>query len=452
MIEGAGLTFYCIAKKSKKTDCFSLPGCGKITHRVRPVYNERMGTYVARQTVDELITAYEQELIKMGYSDITLKYYRRCWKNLRAHFAKCGQILYSHKIAMDYVKSVCGRDITDPILQITSREAYLYRIVCSLTDFQECGVIRRMYIRRMPYKGSQASKAILDEFSACLDRDGLSDSTMKTVRRTSERFMSFMDAHNMSLRDLNVSFLRKYFTTLSGYSKKTLEVTTYSFRRYLLFLYKRNYIDRDLTSCVPKVKAVSQTNIPSVWNTEDYVKVLEFVNRNTSIGKRDYAVLLLAGKLGMRSIDIKQLTFSDINWDRKEVAFVQSKTGMPTVLPLLPEIGWALIDYIRNGRPAAESEYIFLRHAAPFSPLTKDNHLYHTLKKYTMKADIKREGKRSGLHSLRHTLATELMEHHTPLKEISEVLGHTNSDTTGIYLKTSVDLLRECAQEIDHGI
>ncbi len=78
--------------------------------------------------------------------------------------------------------------------------------------------------------------------------------------------------------------------------------------------------------------------------------------------------------------------------------------------------------------------------------------MYHTLKKYTMKADIKREGKRSGLHSLRHTLAAELMEHHTPLKEISEVLGHTNSDTTGIYLKTSVDLLRECAQEIDHGI
>ena len=402
--------------------------------------------------ITELVSAYERELIKLGYTKNTLKYYRRCWQHLEEYFHSQGIEFYSYGTAMEYVRQVCGKDLTDYEAQLSASDIYLYRIVCSLTDFMESGVIRRKYVRRMTYRGSQENLQILDLFTRHQEVQGLADSTVKSARRTAERFMSCMEADGIVLGKLNAAYLQKYFISLSGYAKKTLEAITYSLRSYLSFLYQHGDTALDLSGCVPVVKAVSQASIPSVWEESEYASLLEHVDRSNAIGRRDYAILLLAGKLGIRSIDIKQLTFSCINWVKKEVSFVQAKTGCTVVLPLTEDVGWAIIDYIRNGRPVSNCEYIFLRHTAPIGPLVKDNHLYYVVKKYAAKAGLERVGKHSGLHSLRHTLATELMESHVPIQEISNIMGHRNTDTTGIYLKTSVDLLRACAQEVEHGV
>lgn len=402
-------------------------------------------------TVKELINSVEQELIRNGYNNVTLKYYRRCWRKISDYFEDRNELYYSHETAMDFMESVCGEKLLDPQQELSPNDTYLYRIVCSLTDFMEKGVILRKYIRRMPYQGNPKSVAILEDFSAYCAKQALSDSTQKNFRRTAERFMLYLDSRDTMLSSLDAGMIADYIRTLDGYTKKTMESILCGLRAYMRFLYENNYIKECLVDRLPRVAAPSKTKIPSIWKQEDLNKLLEAVDRSSPTGKRDYAILLLVAKLGLRSIDVKRLTFDCFNWERKEICFIQSKTGVPAVLPLLPDVGWAVIDYIRNGRPDCESEYVFLRHAAPIGPLTGENHLYATVRKYMRRADIKREGHKSGLHSLRHTLATSLMERNTPVSEISDILGHTSPESTTHYLKSSIELLRNCALEVDEN-
>ena len=115
-------------------------------------------------------------------------------------------------------------------------------------------------------------------------------------------------------------------------------------------------------------------------------------------------------------------------------------------LPLLKDVGWAVIEYIQNGRPVSDSPYVFLRHMAPIEPFSEQECLYEMIIKYMKRAKLPiSPNKKVGMHSLRHTLATTLMERHTPIEEIANILGHQNTETTPVYLKSAVELLRECA-------
>ena len=113
-------------------------------------------------------------------------------------------------------------------------------------------------------------------------------------------------------------------------------------------------------------------------------------------------------------------------------------------LPLLKDVGWAIIDYLKNGRPFSESPFIFLRHIAPIEPFSDEDHLHQVIMKYIRIAKIKVGNKKVGMHSLRHSLATALFENHEPIDRISDILGHQSVETTPIYLKSSISLLREC--------
>ena len=118
---------------------------------------------------------------------------------------------------------------------------------------------------------------------------------------------------------------------------------------------------------------------------------------------------------------------------------VQAKTGRRVELPLLKDVGWAIIDYVRDGRPASDCPQVFLRHTAPIGPFSDQDHLHQILVKHARAARVALgEQRRHGMHSLRHTLATRLMEDGTPVERISEILGHQSVESTGVYLKSSL--------------
>jgi len=115
-------------------------------------------------------------------------------------------------------------------------------------------------------------------------------------------------------------------------------------------------------------------------------------------------------------------------------------------LPLLKDVGWAVIDYLQNGRPATDSPFVFLRHMAPIEPFSDEDHLHQMIVKHMRMARLPvSEKKKIGMHSLRHTLATTLMEQQTPIQEIADILGPQSTESTPVYLKSSLNLLRECA-------
>jgi integrase len=159
---------------------------------------------------------------------------------------------------------------------------------------------------------------------------------------------------------------------------------------------------------------------------------------------------LLITRLGLRGVDVRRLEFADFDWPGNRLFVTQAKTGHRVQLPLLKEVGWAVIDYIRHGRPACDCPQVFVRHLAPVGPFSDQDHLHQILVKHARAAHVPVSDKRRhGMHSLRHSLATRLMEGGTPVEQIADILDHLSAQSTGVYLKSSLGLLARCALDPD---
>ncbi len=158
--------------------------------------------------------------------------------------------------------------------------------------------------------------------------------------------------------------------------------------------------------------------------------------------------------MGMRVGDIRTLRLDQLHWDSSTIEIVQSKTGMPLRLPLTSEVGEALIDYLKSGRPQTTHREVFLKVKPPFDPFTGNN-LHHIVTYWRLLAGIKfQTPQKRGIHSLRHTLATRLLQKGTPFTTIAEILGHTSLESTRIYAKADVEALRTVAldpEEVNHA-
>ncbi len=187
-----------------------------------------------------------------------------------------------------------------------------------------------------------------------------------------------------------------------------------------------------------------------MWDPGEVARIVEAIDRDNPCGKRDYAIILLITRLGLRGVDIKRLEFADFDWPGNRLFVTQAKTGHRVQLPLLKDVGWAVIDYIRHGRPDCDCPQVFVRHMAPIGPFSDQDHLHQILVKHARAAHVPvSEKRRHGMHSLRHSLATRLMESGTPVEQIADILGHQSVESTGVYLKSSLGLLAKCALDPD---
>ena len=241
-----------------------------------------------------------------------------------------------------------------------------------------------------------------------------------------------------------------FVATLTGYQVKTVEQKLCALRSFLTFASADGLIDAAVADAVPAVRSSKQAGVPSVWGPGEVERILEAIDRGNPCGKRDYAIVLLIARLGLRGIDLKRLEFGDFDWPGNRLSVTQAKTGDRVQLPLLKDVGWAVIDYIRDGRPVCDCPQVFVRHTAPIGPFSDQDHLHQILVKHARAAHVPiSEKRRHGMHSLRHTLATRLMEDGTPLEQIADILGHQSVRSTGVYLKSSLGLLAKCALDPD---
>lgn len=208
-----------------------------------------------------------------------------------------------------------------------------------------------------------------------------------------------------SSSDITIRHIENYLKTIENKAVKYVGTFLYVFRNFFSFLYERGYIADDLVPMLPKVRTPRNASIPYVWSKTDIQKLLCAIDREDPKGKRDYAILLIAIRLGLRIGDIRSLKKSSIDWNRKTINLNMVKTGQPIELPLLKNIGWAIIDYLQNGRPATNSECLFVRHRAPFNAFGDRNTFNKELHRYILKAGLNIPGEqRHGMHSLRSTL------------------------------------------------
>jgi len=220
-----------------------------------------------------------------------------------------------------------------------------------------------------------------------------------------------------------------------------------SIRVFFRHLYQTNITQYDYTIKLPDIKANRNFKLPKTWREEDVLAVLNSIDRGNPVGKRDYAILMLITRYGLRSSDIKDLKLSNLRWDTNTIEIIQNKTRNPLKLPLIKDVGWAIIDYLKHGRPKSDSSSVFLTCTVPYRPFgTHSPGLNAILAKCIRNAGVKHPRELpKGVHSLRHTLASTMLSNDIPIPVISTVLGHVTQKATAHYLHIDIKRLRECA-------
>lgn len=155
-------------------------------------------------------------------------------------------------------------------------------------------------------------------------------------------------------------------------------------------------------------------------------------------------MLLLASRLGLRASDIASLRFSDIDWDKDTITLIMQKTGKVIELPLLADVGNAIIDYLQHGRPKSELQNVFLSSRAPYVAATSCM-VCNAIRTIICDSGVDITNKHHGPHSLRHSLASAMLEEGTTIPVISETLGHRSTETTMTYLKIDMKSIVKCA-------
>ena len=291
---------------------------------------------------------------------------------------------------------------------------------------------------------------ILKKFLDNLKTKKLSNEYIYSHQKTLLKFLKYLRKSNiLHISKITNDIIFNYILTLNIYKQSYKYDIVSKIRVFLKFIYLNNLTSKDFTLVIPKIKINHNNKIPhTIWSTDEIRKILNSINTNTKVGKRDYAIFMLLTHLGLRFSDVKNLKFENIDWQMNILNITQSKTGKIVTLPLLDNVGNAIIDYIKNGRPNVNSKYIFLnKKDESFSPQFG---FYHILKKYLKLANIDISNKKYiGTYSLRHSLATTLLQNRTPLSTISGILGHTDMNNTAIYLKVDIPSLKECCLKLE---
>jgi site-specific recombinase XerD len=401
------------------------------------------------QNVSILIENVKNKLIQLKYSKETIKKFVKVWNKLLIYSKEKKQYLYTVQFAEDFLKETYSIEIGKKLERKDHNKA---RAIQLLTNFY---LNKAINLRRKHKKFNPPDvfKTEIEGFKRYIKQLTITENNKKKYLYDVYNFVSYLSQKNISkISEISSQDVLLYPQTLSDYSRSTVRSIFQSLSKYFLYLYYNGYHTTDLSQFLPNLKYLKpERHIPSTYTEEEIMKLLKSVDRQNPIGKRNYAILLLAIKLGLRTGDIRHLKLKNLKWETHRIELAQDKTCKILSLPILDDIGAAIIDYLKNGRPDVDSQFVFLKHVPPYDNLTAGG-IYDIVIKYFQISGIRiPPGKKHGLHSLRHSLASHLLEKGTPIVVISEVLGHLNSNTTSIYLKVDIKQLRSCSLEVPYA-
>lgn len=397
-------------------------------------------------TVINLCAEFEAALIRQGLKEDSMKRYRAISSEFTS-FA--GNLPYTQSLGVDFLidrlKSMGGLSLTD---EHSRKEESYCRFMRMLAEYYNFGLV----LRRNDIKGEiiwpEGFRTCNELFFADIISKGISYGYVVNVRKTIADLILYLDSSDVHTPSEitpshNDEFIKSYFWM----SPKGIERKLCMLRRYYRFLFLNQYIAIPLAEKLPHASIQGRQKFPTVWNAEQIEQIKANADRISPAGKRGYSMVMLAADLGLRIGDIRDLKLHDIDWIRKEITIVQNKTQKALRLPLTEDAGWAIIDYLRNGRPYTDFPNVFVKHIPPYDAFPINSTLNHIFSTVLNKADLPAEEKEhTGWHTFRRSLATNLLQNNVEMATISEILGHTDSDIAGrYYVKLDTESLRKCA-------
>lgn len=388
------------------------------------------------QLIDRCIDFFQEH----NYTRNRISVYKSLWKRGIVRFMKeKSQTNYSPSIGEQFILT-CHKD---GIVRAQEREKI--RSIQVLDDMLNTGFIRKRCFTPVQHP-------LYGEIGIAMEKLILH---LQDLRRSAITIKDYQLYLNGFLNHLNKKGIQEVATIrechvlefISLYPTNKVNITS-ALRVLFRFWKEEGVTDNDYEPIFKQLHPRRKEKIPSFYNANEVQMIEDSISRSDRTGKRNYAMMLLATRLGLRASDIAGLQFCDIDWDKNIIVLIMQKTGKRIELPLLAEVGNAIVDYLKNARPDLPgATSVFISTRAPYVMATKSM-VCAALSAIICQSGVKTDGKHHGPHSMRHSLASAMLHDGTTLPVISEALGHSKTATTMTYLKIDITSLHKCALDV----
>ena len=370
---------------------------------------------------------------KQGYSLKKARYHRSILNQLVDFCDQRYDGKYSAYIGEEFISHITQRDPPLSSLYFKHFEAEVRRLNHILDEKTE----RYAFSNLEQYKHSCFDQ-FTEEYKGYLRETLKSDLDVRMRTRALAYFFSWLEVHGVdALEKIEPQDIYSAYIDASGKDMFRKVV-----RGFLRYAYAHELLKTDYSDAVPSF--TRHIPVPSVYSKEEIELLLSSVDRTTCNGKRNFAILIILARLGLRSSDIANLSFGNLDFVAGTIHLNQYKTGEPLTLPIANEIASAIMDYIQHGRPNDESNFVFLTSGVPVRPLG-DRTTGIMVSRAFNAAGIQTKGRKHGPHSLRSSLATALLDEGNSYPVITEILGHSDPNMARHYVKVDTARLRECS-------
>lgn len=385
-----------------------------------------------------------------GFTPTSVTCYLRTWRSVYNFAISKGITNYSADLAEQYMLEKYHVSIGETQLNGDSLTPYMQqkaRALKALTDFKLHGYIPKIK-RGIGIEWPIEYEDICKRYIEDQKRNGLSEQTLQKHEITLFRFVSFLHTQKIAPTKIEAANIYDYFKTLTHFSKSSLVNIRSVINKSLKSFYVQGVLTQDLSEFVPQIHYYAKAKIDKVWSEEEIELMLNSIDRANPVGKRNYAIMAIAANMGLRTGDIIGLSIDNFDWKHGCINIIQQKTGEPLTLPISEQIGKAVIDYWKNGRPQTIAKELFVGHTLPYQKLSHGM-VYHVFNRcYESSGITVPDTRQHGLHSLRHSLASRLLEKDVPVNVISTILGHVDSNSAKSYLQIDIEKLRQCSLEV----
>ena len=392
-----------------------------------------------------------QQMKASGYKDSTIRIYDVLFNKLCRMARERGETYYTTELGQAFIND-------DSHIIPENTERYHHERTCA---FNRCIRLIESYLNTgyadfTPVLHSASfpivSKHFQEAFSSFIEElhnRGLKPNTIDGYRRFTYYFIEYLESKGYeSFSQLRSGDILAFVAVICSekYQATSLGAHMPGLRIFLGMNAGTEQYMYEIPERLPKKR-----DILKIYSDDEYERIVSHLDESQVISLRNKAITLLALNTGLRAVDICGLKLADIDWEHDCIHIVQQKTGHAFSIPLTEDIGNALVEYLLNERPQSNSEYVFLRSAAPFTPLMSHTGIRNVLFNVVNDADIDANGRIYGTRITRHSAASRMLRKGVPLHVISDMLGQTNKNSVMIYITTDDAKLAECTLPLPKG-
>jgi len=389
---------------------------------------------------DELVSSATSYLRRLGRKKRVIEMNQSTWMHFRAYLIKENVTRLTRQICDDYLGYLFAGNGSRPKNKYQMHKAHQVYSLLTFRDEQRMSYNKEsMPDIDIPYNVAEYLMGFLKEAEIL----GNSQQTLRFKKHAVIKLGTFLNSINTKLESITPIVLINFINSLPSDTQVINSITFRYTKQFINWLYENAVLKADVSKFLKHSFKNQSNGRLDFYTVGEIEKILASVDRETDIGKRNYAIILIIARLGLRAGDVSSLRFGNISWETNSMSLIQQKTKQKLTLPISLNVGQAIIDYITLARPRSDSPYIFLRASGPYSGLGGDA-IYDIVRSIISKAGIDIRGRSTGPHIIRRSLASNMINARESFLIVKETLGHSSIESTNVYMRISVDRLLEC--------